>query len=851
MTASPLPPGEIQFADANGAPYAGGSVAFYIPGTTTPKDTWQNRSQTVLNANPIPLDAAGRAIIWGNGLYRQILKDAAGNTIWDQITEADGSGLSGVPAVLDSRSLIATSSFDASVNSIIVNGYATAGDGGFGTMVRMNAASPNAIVSSQSEDAAWWWMTPENGVWSARALGYITNGQPDQGPTIQSILNIFTDGAQATASGEVDFYGAANVATPLTYAGGAGYSLKLNGKGGAPFNPDTATCWRWTGARATSMFILNGANQTVMDGINIDVTGGAVTNAIHDSSDNIAVLTTTIPGGVTAGQNVSVTPTAIGQIVPGCCLGVGAPGPATREIIYVKGVSGGSFVADFTKNHAANCPVGGSAGSSGFQYNNAKIEINAVHNSTTTGSVTAGANVVVGLSNVTNVAVGTELSIDVPPNMEKVFVAAVSGNNITATFAKNHANGCAAQIPNCGILVGNFSASDTMQVSETEFNNPLVNNSGTPGSAYTSLRIIKGGNVKDHVAYNLQGNGCSFGIAIEGGSGRIGLISPEFGGSTVGDIYFDGGGCSLFVSSLAVESVHAPRMLVGQGAGPAEVTMIGPNWQSTLQADHYFVDYPGSLTIIGGEIHNLNFDGVVPKIRCAGLAGSVGSLSSGSVSVFGTYFQYGAPQSRIFFDGSNNCMDAGDFAVNQTSSRLQSMGNFGDAGYIRNIVGEMGIMSASMSTDFATVSTSFNIVGSVCQTYVSLTLGFSAFQAAALNTDVRLFNYPVRTRFIAAYADVTAAFSGPMGPITLQAGASAGTADILAAGTVSTAPVTLGLLDADMGTGMTRAAQIQGAYTPAWGTTGAAHAKMISASGNLSGLTAGSVNFYFVTERLG
>lgn len=65
---------------------AGGTVAMYVPNTTTPKQTWQNSTQTVLNSNPITLNANGCAIIYGSGVYRQQLFDSLGNLIWDQLT---------------------------------------------------------------------------------------------------------------------------------------------------------------------------------------------------------------------------------------------------------------------------------------------------------------------------------------------------------------------------------------------------------------------------------------------------------------------------------------------------------------------------------------------------------------------------------------------------------------------------------------------------------------------------------------------------------------------------------------------------------------------------------------------
>lgn len=93
-----LPNAETQFSDANGAPFTGGKVYFYVPGTTTPKATWQDSGGTTLNTNPVILDSAGRAIIWGNGSYREILQDQFGNTIWDQITSA-GASAGGLPLI--------------------------------------------------------------------------------------------------------------------------------------------------------------------------------------------------------------------------------------------------------------------------------------------------------------------------------------------------------------------------------------------------------------------------------------------------------------------------------------------------------------------------------------------------------------------------------------------------------------------------------------------------------------------------------------------------------------------------------------------------------------------------------
>jgi microcystin-dependent protein len=88
-----MPNGMQQFIDGSGNPIVGGRVFFYsnFPTCTIPKNTWQDTAQTVLNTNPVVLDSAGRATIFGSGAYCQVLKDANGNTIWTKYTSDTSS----------------------------------------------------------------------------------------------------------------------------------------------------------------------------------------------------------------------------------------------------------------------------------------------------------------------------------------------------------------------------------------------------------------------------------------------------------------------------------------------------------------------------------------------------------------------------------------------------------------------------------------------------------------------------------------------------------------------------------------------------------------------------------------
>lgn len=81
-----LPDGKQQFLSNTGVPLASGKVFMYVPNTTTFKNTWQDAAQVTLNTNPVILDSSGRALIYGSGVYRQLVQTSAGVTIYDAVT---------------------------------------------------------------------------------------------------------------------------------------------------------------------------------------------------------------------------------------------------------------------------------------------------------------------------------------------------------------------------------------------------------------------------------------------------------------------------------------------------------------------------------------------------------------------------------------------------------------------------------------------------------------------------------------------------------------------------------------------------------------------------------------------
>jgi hypothetical protein len=68
----------VKFTLPSGEPAALGWVTVYEAGTTTLSDTWQDKTQTTLNTNPIHLDANGECLIWGDDskTYKLLLQDS-------------------------------------------------------------------------------------------------------------------------------------------------------------------------------------------------------------------------------------------------------------------------------------------------------------------------------------------------------------------------------------------------------------------------------------------------------------------------------------------------------------------------------------------------------------------------------------------------------------------------------------------------------------------------------------------------------------------------------------------------------------------------------------------------------
>ena len=68
--------------DVSQTTISGGQVYTYAAGTTNPKAIYADKALTSAITQPLILDSDGRAVAYGSGLYKFVVKDAAGNTVF-------------------------------------------------------------------------------------------------------------------------------------------------------------------------------------------------------------------------------------------------------------------------------------------------------------------------------------------------------------------------------------------------------------------------------------------------------------------------------------------------------------------------------------------------------------------------------------------------------------------------------------------------------------------------------------------------------------------------------------------------------------------------------------------------
>lgn len=228
-----LPQGIIQFTDANGAPLSGGSVAFYVPNTTTLKTVWADPGEAVALQNPVPLDSAGRpqtgsseVEIYGSGQYSMLVKDAYGNIIYGPVLTQDALSLAeslippGIMVSVASIAALRALNLTTPAQTVVVEGFYAAQDGGGGIFTLGAPGVDNGVNIITSNNGTYYLSTFGNPI-SILQLGCKGDGTTNDAISLAVLPSVLPDGGTVVIPAGRNFYIGTTVTIPtaITFQG--------------------------------------------------------------------------------------------------------------------------------------------------------------------------------------------------------------------------------------------------------------------------------------------------------------------------------------------------------------------------------------------------------------------------------------------------------------------------------------------------------------------------------------------------------------------------------------------------------------------------------------------------------
>lgn len=742
------------------------------------------------------------------------------------------------------------------------NGTSAAGSGELFWSATSTAADDGGTVFKPSDGttAGRWLRTPmADGSVPDGWFGVQADGVTDDTDAIQSAINIFCKYGQPIKSGVLTHSGNSVISKTLYVSGQPGEAFMFKGTGPRSANPDQPKLtWNGSsGSNYTSMIIFYGCSNSGIDGINFQtpINSNGLLQPILVIA-NQPTTSATLASSVTAGSNQTVT---LGGsytsllITSGTYLGVGI-GTPNFEIVTVSNIAGAVITANFHNNHSVGEIVSNQTGSSGCVFTNFSVNVPVGIRTTLSAPVTAGNNVVFTPTSMTGITPGMPIAIGgVTPTIfeETVYVKTVGATTFVVDCLFNHGAGELMITATSGICFGNpHAAGGSDQVSETVIN-LVSSNGGADGRirAYAGVRYANvANNVKNHTVTNLDSTACAHVISAEDSSGSIQIIHPIGSSEEGSDFNLNGSGIFNLFSAEMESGAFSPngsRFLTSRGA---QVNVTGCAVESTFPTDDYGIVSSSQVILTNNNFQNLRTGSTLPLVNAVGLYSASATNQGGAVVSIGNCYINATPTSNIFF-WSGNAVNYSSVTSNAGRMKLFSLYDYGTAGNILPVFGFIASMDASMTTDGLSAGLTFNRLGELRRTVQNVTIPFASLQVAALTNTLTIAGIPSNARIVGAMSDVTATFGGTAGTLTFRLGTSSGGQELLL-DFDGTATGFKGNADADLGTGLARATAVQGGVTLTSLAAGSAFLKLTSSSGNLSGLTTGSITISLVLERL-
>lgn len=360
QNAAILPPAKTTFVDQNGKPLTLGKVEFYIPGTSTRKTTWQDADATIPNTNPVNLDSAGRALILGNGAYRQVVRDRNNNVVWDQVTNSAGAGGSGTTTVGDGLSVgsvIPWAGFVAPANYAFTYGQEL-NRVTYNSLFNKITLTQNITCTSGSPTITAIADTSQLNIGAAVEAACIPAGATILSKTINSVTLTANALVSTTVSGVFFPWGNGNGLTTFNVPDYRGYVLPgRNNMGGSASSRLTATWYNGEpnsiggtgGVENLSLGVANlpshthispsltdpGHTHTVTPTRNSNSANSGNTNSVFPGSVNDALMAMTANSNTTGITLSASTGTCTGSACTGAAFSIVQPSKTVNYVIKI------------------------------------------------------------------------------------------------------------------------------------------------------------------------------------------------------------------------------------------------------------------------------------------------------------------------------------------------------------------------------------------------------------------------------------------------------------------------------------------------------------------------------------
>jgi len=220
-----------QFFTFDGKVLAGGNLYFYDTGTSALRPTYADPGLSAENTNPVILDASGRANadIWMDGVYRVVLKDAAGATIW---TRDDVRGPADLPTLAGSEGYFLSTDGESLIWKPVLQVPAVSGQAG--KLLVTDGATPYwddpaSQLPAQSGHAGQFLTTDgTDASWAAIAGASSTSNSITVGT---QLVQFGTDTAPSSGGKTTS----KSVSFPTAYASAPRVFIQPNGSGPTPY----------------------------------------------------------------------------------------------------------------------------------------------------------------------------------------------------------------------------------------------------------------------------------------------------------------------------------------------------------------------------------------------------------------------------------------------------------------------------------------------------------------------------------------------------------------------------------------------------------------------------------------